>query len=77
MLYDYETKKCYKGSNNPATGKPFSKKYMEAEERQEKEREAESLKGYIQAQEDAFFERQNRYWHVPYYQMGQVLCRNV
>lgn len=61
MLYDYETKKCYKGSNNPATGKPFSKKYMEAEERQEKEREAESLKGYIQAQEDAFFERQNRY----------------
>lgn len=58
MLYDYATKKCYKGSCNPATGKPFSRKYAEAMETQEQNREAESLKGYIEAQEEAFLKNQ-------------------
>lgn len=59
MLYDYAAKKCYKGSVNPATGEPFSKKYAEAAAKAEQGIEAESLRAYVQAQEDAFCD--NRY----------------
>lgn len=59
MLYDYTTKKCYKGSCNPTTGKPFSNRYDQASEKAEQEREADNVRAYVEAQENAFCD--NRY----------------